>query len=78
MNEKALSECSTQQREFFRRASIGPARWRLPPRGDHGGGFRAVAVHLDRVLWYGDIECGFHVSRFDVPGEIPPDEAEAM
>jgi hypothetical protein len=37
-----------------------------------------VAVHLDRVLWYGDIECGFHVSRFDVPGEIPPDEAEVM
>jgi hypothetical protein len=69
-----LAECSLEQREFFRRASIAPAKWRLAPWGDQGGGFWAVAVHLDRVLWYNDIEDGFNVSRFTVQGEIPRDE----
>lgn len=63
-----------EQREFFQGASIAPAKWRLTPWGDEGGGFRAVAVNLDRVLWYNDIEEGFNVSRFDVEGENPRDE----
>jgi hypothetical protein len=69
-----LAECSTEQREFFRLARIAPTKWSLAPWGDEGGGFWAVAVHLDRVLWYNDIEDGFNVSRFDVQGEIPPHE----
>ena len=69
-----LAECSEDQREFFARARIPPGKWRLTPWGDDGGGFWAVAVHEDRVLWYNDIEDGFNVSRFKVPGEIPRDE----
>ena len=51
-----LVECSVGQWEFFRRAGIAPAKWRLAPWGDQGGGFKAVPVHSDRVLWYNDIE----------------------
>ena len=69
-----LADCSEEQREFFARASIVPARWRLSPWGDEGGGFWAVAVHEDRVLWYNDIEDGLNVSKFEVTGEIPRDE----
>ena len=69
-----LAECSVNQQEFFRRAGIAPTKWRLTPWGDEGGGFWAVAVHRDRVLWYNDIENGFNVSRFDVQGQIPRDE----
>ena len=69
-----LAECSVEQRVFFRRASIAPAKWESDPWGDRGGGFWVVAVHADRVLWYNDIEDGFNVSRFDVGGEIPRDE----
>jgi hypothetical protein len=38
------------------------------------GGFWAVAVDDDRVLWYNDVEDGFNVSRFARRGEIPRDE----
>jgi hypothetical protein len=74
MLSRDLAECSVDQREFFRRASMVPAKWCLAPWGDQGGGFWAVAVHMDRVLWYNDIEDGFNVSRFDIQGEIPRDE----
>jgi hypothetical protein len=63
-----------EQREFFRRTRIAPAKWRLTPWGDEGGGFWAVAIHRDRVLWYNDIEDGFNVSRFDEHGQIPRNE----
>ena len=69
-----LVECTVEQREFFDRARVAPVKWRLAPLGDQGGGFWAVAVNSDRVLWYNDIEDGFNVSRFDVRGEIPRDE----
>ena len=69
-----LRECSAEQREFFARTRITPAKWLLPHWGDEGGGFWAVAVHEQRVLWYNDIEDGFNVSRFEVPGHIPRDE----
>lgn len=74
MLSRDLADCSAEQQEFFRRTSVSPGKWDLPPWGDPGGGFWVVAVHLDRVLWYNDIEDGFNVSRFDVEGEIPADE----
>lgn len=74
MLRRELSECSPEQREFYARACIEAAKWRLTPEGDEGGGFWAVAVHQDRVLWFNDIEDGFNVSRFDAPGEIPSGE----
>lgn len=74
MLSRDLAECTGEQREFFRRASVSPVKWRLAPWEDQGGGFWAVAGNMDRVLWYNDIEDGFNVSRFDVQGEIPRDE----
>lgn len=71
---RELSECSRDERDLFRRASVAPAKWRQVPWGEEGGGFWAVAVQLDRVLWYNDIEHGFNVSRFEVYGEIPGNE----
>ena len=35
-----------------------------------------MAVHLDRVLWFNDVEDGVDVSRFQVAGEIPEAEYE--
>lgn len=69
-----LAECSADQRKCFARTCIPPSKWRLAPWGDDGGGFWAVAVHGDRVLWYNDIEDGFNVSRFELRGEIHRDE----
>jgi hypothetical protein len=68
---RELLDCSAEQREHFSRSRISPAKWHLPPWGDEGGGFWAVAVQQDRVLWYNDIEQGFNVSTFVVPGQIP-------
>ena len=67
-------ECVEELRAFFAQVRIAPTKWRQSPWGVLGGGFWAVAVHNDRVLWYNDIEDGFNVSRFVVQGEIPDDE----
>ena len=69
-----LAECSEQEQWLFSKSQIVPARWRLSPWGDAGGGFWAVAVLEDRVLWYNDIEEGFNVSRFVASGRIPNSE----
>jgi hypothetical protein len=71
---KGLQDCSDEGREFFARVRIPFSKWRLSPRGDKGGGFWAVAVHKDRVLWFNDIEEGFNVSTFTLRGEIPKDQ----
>jgi hypothetical protein len=69
-----LDECSKELRTFFAQVRIVPTKWRQSPWGVEGGGFWAVAVYQDHVLWYNDIEGGFNVSRFVVRGEIPDDE----
>jgi hypothetical protein len=74
MIERHLAECSEQQRSFFARVAIPPEKWRQSPYGDCGGGFWAVAVFGDRVLWYNDIEEGFNISKFKRRGEIPRNE----
>ena len=71
---RELAACSDGMREFFARIRIPPVKWRQSPWGDQGGGFWAVALHQDRVLWFNDIEDGFNVSRFISVGEIPDDE----
>lgn len=71
---REIVACSAEQQAFFLQARIAYAKWRLAPWGDEGGGFWVVAVHLDQVLWYNDIEDGFNVSRFETQGEIPSDE----
>jgi hypothetical protein len=72
--ERDLTACSDEQRAFFRQIAIQPAKWHQSPWGDQAGGFWAVAVIDDRVLWYNDIEEGFNVSRFTKWGTIPKNE----
>src|SRR5262245_16874275 len=74
MIEQDLVECSDQERSFFARAAMTPEKWRQSPYGDQGGGFWAVAVFGNRVLWFNDIEDGFNVSQFTTQGEIPKNE----
>jgi len=69
-----LAACSEEDRAFFHKAACPPGKWRQSPWGDAGGGFWAVAVWENRVLWYNDIEHGFNISRFSVPGVIPENE----
>ena len=69
-----VSACTELQAALFARIAIAPAKWQLSPWGDEGGGFWAVAVMNDRVVWYNDIEDGFNVSRFEHHGTIPPTE----
>ncbi len=72
--ENGLAEATPEEQEQFVHAAVTPIKWRLSPGGDLGGGFWVVAIMDDRVLWYNDIEDGFNVSRFTVPGTIPSTE----
>ena len=49
---------------------VYPAKWRLPGWGEEGGGFWAVGLFGERVLWYNDIEEGFNISPYSEYGEI--------
>lgn len=69
-----LIDCSDDQRAYFASVAIEPQRWRQSPWGDESGGFWAVAVDHDRVLWFNDFEEGFNVSRFTDRGTIPERE----
>jgi hypothetical protein len=65
-----LAVSAPERRDLFARHAIVPEKWTQHPWGDDGGGFWAVAVCGDRVLWYNEIEEGFNVSRFAVLGRI--------
>jgi hypothetical protein len=69
-----LAECSADQQAEFDAVKYPPTKWRQSPWGDLGGGFWAVAIRDDRVLWYNDIEDGFNVSKFVTSGIIPDRE----
>ena len=49
---------------------IPPEKWREDRYGSEGGGFWAVAVVGNQVLWYNDIEDGFNWSPYVVAGDI--------
>lgn len=66
----ALAEYNDDVRAVWARIRIEPEKWRCGPWGDEGGGFWAVAIEDDRVLWYNDIECGFNRSAFSRRGTI--------
>ena len=72
--ERHLADCSGDELEYFASVAIEPERWRQSPWGDESGGFWAVAVDADQVLWFNDIEEGFNVSRFSERGTIPERE----
>lgn len=54
--------------------AIEPARWLQTKWAADIGGFWAIAVESDRVLWYNEYEEGFNVSRFTIRGVIPDDQ----
>ncbi len=69
-----LADCSIEEQTLFAETRITPSKWSQKPWGDEGGGFWAVAVRGDRVLWFNDIEYGFNVSQYLEAGTIPRDQ----
>lgn len=70
---RELADCSEELRNFYSTTSVAPEKWAQHPYGDQGGGFWAIAVFEQKVLWYNDIEDGFNVSAFTTHGRIPDD-----
>jgi hypothetical protein len=66
----ALADHDDEVRAAWARIRIEPAKWRCSPWGDEAGGFWAVAIEGDRVLWLNDIEDGFNRSAFSERGVI--------
>jgi hypothetical protein len=70
MIANALAEYDDAVRSEWERIRIEPEKWRCSPWGDETGGFWAVAIDGDHVLWFNDIEEGFNWSRFSSRGII--------
>ena len=68
--EEAAAAMPPAVERFWHLIRIGPVKWDLPPWGDEGGGFWVVAILGHACVWYNDIEDGFNVSPFEVPGRI--------
>ncbi len=68
--EAALAERDDEVRAVWGQIRIQPEKWRCSPWGDEGGGFWAVAIDGDEVLWFNDIEDGFNRSPFTERGTI--------
>jgi len=61
---------SEDQKSFWNFIAINPEKWSEATMGEEGGGFWAVAVFGNRVLYYNDIEEGFNISTYHKYGEI--------
>ena len=72
--DRELAVCPGELRAYFQSVAFEPTKWSQAPHGNAGGGFWAIAVDQNRVLWYHDIEDGFNVSVFAVWGTIPAEE----
>ncbi len=70
MIRNELEDCAPELQAIFANTAIPPEKWTRSPWRDQGGGFWAIAVKAERVLWYNDIEAGFNVSPFSRWGEI--------
>jgi hypothetical protein len=66
----ALAQYDDDVRAEWDRIHVEPQKWRCSPWGDEAGGFWAVAVDDDQVLWFNDIEEGFNWSRYTSHGTI--------
>jgi len=64
------SRMTSEEAQFWQAIRIEPSKWVCPPYGDEGGGFWAVGVFRNNVLWYNDIEDGFNFSRYAEFGHI--------
>lgn len=68
--ESTLVSADDSVRAAWERIRIEPEKWQCRPWGDEGGGFWAVAVSGDQVIWFNDIEGGFNTSPFTQRGVI--------
>lgn len=59
-----------QQARLWEVIRIQPAKWAEKSYGEAGGGFLAVAILGNSVVWYNDIEEGFNRSKYSEHGEI--------
>ena len=64
---RALAERDDAVRAEWNRMRIEPEKWSCSPYADDRGGFWAVAVDGERVLWFNDNEDGFNWSRYTCP-----------
>jgi len=68
--EDAELDTTPAEQHFWSLVRVPPSKWQLHPWGDDGGGFWVVGVLGRQVIWYNDIEDGFNVSRYSIPGTI--------
>ncbi|PJZ57466.1 hypothetical protein [Leptospira barantonii] len=64
--EKLRSELS----RFWNLIQICPTKWQEQSYGEVGGGFWAVGIIGEYVIWFNDIEDGFNISRYREYGRI--------
>lgn len=55
---------------LWRTVRIKPAKWTQHPWGDPLGGFWAVGILGQQVIWFNEIEDGFNVSSYAEYGNI--------
>ena len=70
MLNSAWERMSFPQRRLWEAIRIEPQKWVSHPYGDLGGGFWAVAVLGQTVVWFNDIEDGFNRSPYTTHGTI--------
>lgn len=58
------------QARLWEAIRVDPRKWAQSPYGNKGGGFWAVALLGQQVVWYNDIENGFNISRYEILGKI--------
>lgn len=68
--EAGESRLTPQERRLWDLIKIAPIRWSGGDYGRETGGFWAVAVFGNQVIWYNEIEEGFNLSRFTIYGQI--------
>jgi len=59
-----------EQRKLWNVIKITPEKWQEETYGNEGGGFWAIAIIGNTIVWYNDIEDGFNRSKYRKYGEI--------
>lgn len=68
--DRGVARMTIEQLRLWDTIKIAPQKWRLSPWADIGGGFWAVAIVGQTVVWFNDIENGFNRSRYSRLGVI--------
>lgn len=66
----ACTRMNAHQKRLWEIVRITLEKWAQHPWGDEGGGFWAVAIIGETVVWYNDIEEGFNRSNYKNYGTI--------